>query len=381
MFGDPVEIGETRPASFGKAFSFPAFRRKDRGYHSESGPGCQETRGDAACAGQARIGLTGRGRCDPGRIPSRCRASVQALVMAVAALVLVFFFAGQAAGQSRFFFSGDGKIRLVGEKTEEVFEGNYRAESGRYDPAALMLICRVFGAPCSDPASGISIRLIEYLDFLQDSLRPDAVIRIVSGYRSPVYNRRLRQDGALAAKASLHQYGMAADLVMEAVPAEKVWKTVRRVGFGGAGKTVHVDTGPARFWDERTSGVGTGISDDNKLIGLVSDFDRYRPGESVTLRFVRMTAFPIGVDPLFSLEQIAEAGGGRATVASFTPSIVDGGGRCPVFSDIAQMAAFTFRIPEDLPPGRYAVRARFCGKKWPAMPAKASTAPFQVMGR
>jgi hypothetical protein len=249
----------------------------------------------------------------------------------------------------------------------------------------MMQICRVFGAPCSDPATRVSTRLIEYLDFLQDRLRPGSGIRIVSGYRSPVYNKELRQDGALAAKASLHQYGMAADLVMGEVPAEKVWKTVRRVGFGGAGyyhgETVHVDTGPARFWDETTSGVGTGISDDNQLIGLVSDYDRYRPGDTVTLRFVRMTAFPIGVDSLFSLEKIGKPGEDRATVAAFPPSLVDGGGRCPVFSDISQMAAFEFRLPENLSSGRYAVSARFCGKKWPAMPAKVRTAPFQVTGR
>jgi hypothetical protein len=225
------------------------------------------------------------------------------------------------------------------------------------------------------------MRLIEYLDFLQDRLRPKATIRIVSGYRSPAYNSRIRKDGALAARASLHQYGMAADLVMEGVPARTLWETVRQAGFGGAGyyhgETVHVDTGPARSWDETTSGVGTGISDDNKLIGLVADFDRYRPGDAVHLRFVRMTAFPIGVDPRFLLEKIT-ASRAASTAFPFTPSFPAGSGPCPVFTSIAGMAGFTARLPEDMAPGRYRISARFCDKRWARMPSRVATSAFLV---
>ncbi|CAB5080061.1 hypothetical protein D3OALGA1CA_112 [Olavius algarvensis associated proteobacterium Delta 3] len=85
------------------------------------------------------------------------------------------------------------------------------------------------------------------------------------------------------------------------------------IGFGGAGyyheNVVHVDVGPARSWDEKTSGVGTGISDDNKLIGIVTDYDVYRPGEKLLWRFIRMTAFPIQVNTEFVMERLA--GGDR----------------------------------------------------------------------
>jgi len=160
-------------------------------------------------------------------------------------------------------------------------------------------ICRVFSAPCESQKQVLSLRLIEFLDFLQDRLRPGARIAITSGYRSPEYNTKVRKRGGLAAKASLHQYGMAVDLEIEGVPARRLWEYVKALGFGGAGyyhgKTVHIDVGPARSWDEKTSGVGTGISDDNKLIGLVVNYDVYLPGEPITMRFIRMTAFPIGV--------------------------------------------------------------------------------------
>jgi uncharacterized protein YcbK (DUF882 family) len=176
---------------------------------------------------------------------------------------------------SRFFFSGDGRIDLLNEKNGHSFAGPYRHGAQRYDESALQTICRVFDAPYDPELSNLSLRLLEFLDFLQDSLHREAKITITSGYRSPEYNTRVRNRGGLAAKASLHQYGMAVDIKMEGVPARRVWNTVKTLGFGGAGyyhgDTVHIDVGPARSWDETTSGVGTGISDDNKLIDLVSD--------------------------------------------------------------------------------------------------------------
>ena len=152
---------------------------------------------------------------------------------------------------------------------------------------------------------GLSLRLIEFIDYLEDRLNSGAKIIIASGYRKPEYNTMLREKGNLAAKASLHLYGMAADLKIQGVEAETLWHYVRDLKFGGAGyyhgDVVHIDVGPARFWDETTSGVGTGISNGNKLIGIITDYDVYRPGMTVTLRFIRMTAFPIRVTSELSL--------------------------------------------------------------------------------
>lgn len=279
----------------------------------------------------------------------------------------------------RFFFSGDGQIRLVSQKNGATFSGKYRTAPGHYDEAALKAICGVFGAPYDPGLSYLSLRLVEYLDFLEDRLRRGSRITITSGYRSPAYNTGVRKRGGLAAKASLHQYGMAADIIMDGVPSKRVWDTVRALGFGGAGfyhgKTVHVDVGPARSWDEDTSGVGTGISDDNKLIGLVTDFDVYRPGDPLTLRFIRMTAFPIGVAPAFTLNRLE----GPEEAVIFQPTFATSAkGACPQFSDIDQMAYIHWQLPADLSPGRYAVRAEFCGNAWQDMPKEVKTPAFKV---
>lgn len=288
-----------------------------------------------------------------------------------------------ALDESRFFFSGDGRIDLLSEKNGHSFAGLYRHGAQSYDEAALRAICRVFDAPYDPELSNLSLRLLEFLDFLQDSLQREAKITITSGYRSPAYNTRVRNRGGLAAKASLHQYGMAVDIKMEGVPARRVWNTVKTLGFGGAGyyhgDTVHVDVGPARSWDETTSGVGTGISDDNKLIGLVSAYDRYRPGETVALRFIRMTAFPIGVASEFALDRRVGSGGEKKTV-TFTPSLkIAADTTCPEFEDIDQMAHIRWRLPDDLPPGRYTFRVRFCGVQWKGMPPEIATPEFEVV--
>jgi uncharacterized protein YcbK (DUF882 family) len=282
----------------------------------------------------------------------------------------------------RFFHSGDGKLSLISEKNGRAFEGVYRRAAGDYDETALRAIYRVFDAPYDDDFPKLSLRLIAFLDFLEDRLRPGARITITSGYRSPAYNTGVRNRGGLAAKASLHQYGMAADFVMDGVPSERVWDTVKSLGFGGAGyyhgRTVHVDVGPARSWDEKTSGVGTDISDDNKLIGLVTDFDVYRPGETMTLRFIRMTAFPIGVMPSFTLGRKMNDGA-VAEAITFAPTFAEKKeGDCPQFDDIDQMAAIQWQLPTDLPPGRYEIYARFCGRDWEAMPPEVATPIFEV---
>lgn len=309
-------------------------------------------------------------------------STVGSLLMVLA--VTLSWAQADPASPGRFFFSGDGHIALLGERSGAAFSGQYRQGRSIYDPKALEAIHGVFGAPFDPRNPKLSLRLIEFLDFLEDHLQPGARLKITSGYRSPEYNRSLRNRGALAAKASLHQYGMAADLVMEGVHARRLWKYVKALGFGGAGyyhgQTVHVDVGPARWWDEKTSGVGTGLADDNKLIGLICDYDRYRPGETMTLRFIRMTVFPIGVSPEFELVHMTGSGKMLAA-ATFTPALaIPTKSPCPQFADMDQMSAIRWQLPRSLPPGRYRARARFCNNPWEKMPREATTPDFEIVG-
>jgi uncharacterized protein YcbK (DUF882 family) len=300
-------------------------------------------------------------------------------------VILSIFLAGESESassrklQRRFFFTGDGRIDLVSEKTAAAFSGQYRRGDDDYIGEALEAIDDTFDVPKDMEGLQISLRLIEFLDYLQDRLRPDARLTLVSGYRSPEYNMNVGKQGMLAAKASLHQYGMAADFKMQGISARRIWNMVKELGYGGTGyyqgETVHVDVGPARFWDQQSAGVDSGISDNNKLIGLVTDYDIYRTQESIVLRFIRMTAFPIGVDPEFA---IYREGKTRAA-AVFRPSLaVDDTPACPRFATIDQMANIRSWLPPELKPGRYRIRARFCNRQQPDMPQEIVTPAFDI---
>lgn len=288
----------------------------------------------------------------------------------------------ESSDMTRFLYSGDGQLRLYSKKNGKSFSGIYRLGLGTYDESALKKICGVFDVPDNAPNTHLSLRLIEFIDYLQDHFGPKHQITITSGYRNPEYNTGLRNNGKLAAKASLHQYGMAVDFIMEGVKAKFVWNYVKALGFGGTGyyhgETVHIDVGPSRSWDETTSGVGTDISDDNKLIGLVTDYDVYQPGETITFRFIRMTAFPIGVIPELSLVRLDDQTE-PISVLDFKPDfVISEKSSCIQFGNIEQMAGIRWRLPDILIPGRYKIRAKFCGETWKKMPNQIETPEIEV---
>ncbi|MBI5064145.1 MAG: DUF882 domain-containing protein [Desulfatitalea sp.] len=262
--------------------------------------------------------------------------------------------AARAEDTPRFFHSGNGRLKLSNPKSGASFSGVYRPGVSQYDPAALVSIRKIFDDPADDPLAELSLRLTEFIDFLEE------------------------------ATASLHQYGMAADIKIQGVDSARVWRYVRKLGFGGTGyyhsDMVHVDVGPARSWDETNSGVGTDISIDNKLIGIVTDFDAYPPGDTLVLRFIRMTAFPIGVTPEFALESIGE-GGSSELMTTFTPAFaMPVQTPCPTFANIGEMMNIRYKLPAALPPGRYVIRASFCDKTWEAMPDQIVSPVFQLVG-
>jgi len=310
------------------------------------------------------------------------------LVGIVALLILGVIVTDTSSSQntmdvSRYFYKGDGKLNLFNAKNGLSFNGKYRESKGIYNEKALNAIHRIFGAEHDKSLSTISLRLIEFLDFLEDRIHPGVQITIVSGWRSPKYNTNLRNKGKLAATASLHQYGMAADIKMHGTSSKRIWNYVKKLGFGGTGyyhgELVHIDVGPARSWDEKTSGVGTDISIHNKLIGLVTDYDIYLPGEMIELRFIRMTSFPIGVIPELVLEGVGKDGRTKQ-ITRFKPSFAStAGSNCPQFSDISQMMGIHWELPGDISPGRYKIRASFCQRLWEDMPPEISTPEFAII--
>lgn len=303
---------------------------------------------------------------------------------AISLMILIAACAAYASTDaSRYFYSGNGRVNIA-SKGGVVFNGIYRNQDGSYPDLTLKQINKVFGAKYGEPIFEISPRLVEFLDYLEDNLKPGARITIHSGFRSPQLNANLKAKGKLAAKASLHQYGMAADIKIEGVSSETVWDFIKQLGYGGAGfyhgALVHVDVGPWRSWDETTSGVDLGLSDDNKLIGLITDKDIYFPGEEIQMRFIKMTAFPIGVEQKFILEQ-KNIGGWKVLQRTLPINSLGSQEACVKFEKMEEMIGLGWDVPNNLKAGRYRITARFCDRIHQAMPEIVSTPEFEVKSR
>lgn len=212
----------------------------------------------------------------------------------------------------------------------------------------------------------LSPRLTALLDYLQDQLtKGKGEVAIQSGYRSPEYNERLRQQGKLAGRASLHIEGMAVDFSLSGIAPKQLWEFVRGLECCGtgyyAGRMVHVDTGPKRFWDQTTSKVFTDISVANKQIYLVTEYDIYRPGEALNFGLVRMTEFPFGINPDLGIAKLKTKE------------------KCVLIHNREEARNFSLVLPKKLPSGpKLQLRARFCQKSSEEMPDFVLSNPFVV---
>ncbi|MBI3303028.1 MAG: YcbK family protein [Deltaproteobacteria bacterium] len=299
------------------------------------------------------------------------------MIQIVASLFLLLFttpflLAEEAKLKDRYFLSGDGWIQLTNAKTNESAHIRYRLLDGSYPQDAHRQIDRLFDVPTGS-SDHISLRLISLLDYVEDRFhRP---IEIVSGYRSPEYNESLRAQGRLAAKASLHMEGMAADIQMRKVLSAQAFPTLKALQCCGVGyyhgNGLHLDTGPARFWDETTSKVHTNISEHDKQIMVRTDQDIYLPGEKVELRLARITDYPIGFASSFAIVRDEQ------TLREFA---FDGKNEaCLPVTDPGERTA-RWTIPEGFhPDGKMQIRVRFCDKLFPEMPDQIESNPILIV--
>ena len=99
-----------------------------------------------------------------------------------------------------------------------------------------------------DPGLLVQVRSLQRL------LGTDSTVEIISGYRSPATNERLRRrGGGGVASRSLHLEGRALDIRFTAVPLAELRDAALSLRAGGVGyyprsNFVHIDTGRVRRW-------------------------------------------------------------------------------------------------------------------------------------
>ncbi len=126
-------------------------------------------------------------------------------------------------------------------------------EKGHYVKSALKEIDFMLRDYRTDDVFPIDTALLDQLHDLRLMLGVNRPFQVISGYRSPKSNARLRSHSSGVAKKSLHMQGKAIDIRVEGLDIRKIRNAavaMRRGGVGYYPKSdfVHLDTGKFRFW-------------------------------------------------------------------------------------------------------------------------------------
>lgn len=143
-------------------------------------------------------------------------------------------------------------LNLHNALTGEALKVEYWAK-GEFVPDALMELNHFLRDPHNGKVTEIDPKLYHFIYDIAKTLGVEDTINIMSGYRSPSTNDRLRRRNSAAAKGSFHVKGQAVDIRIPGYSTNSVRSVALRLKQGGVGyyprsKYVHIDTGPVRSW-------------------------------------------------------------------------------------------------------------------------------------
>jgi uncharacterized protein YcbK (DUF882 family) len=171
---------------------------------------------------------------------------VTAVAAAAAAMPMV-------STPARAALRGEQRLSLVHTHTRERLALTFAAD-GRFDPAALAALDHFLRDHYSGEVGRIDALLFDLMHRIQRELGHEGAFEIISGYRAPATNARLRESrGGGVARHSLHMEGRALDLRLPGVPLSDLRDAARAQRGGGVGfyareQFVHLDTGRVRGW-------------------------------------------------------------------------------------------------------------------------------------
>ncbi|WP_439668545.1 Twin-arginine translocation pathway signal protein [Cupriavidus necator] len=137
----------------------------------------------------------------------------------------------------------------TGERVSLVY-----AVGDRFVPDALTTLNGFLRDHYSGKVGMIDPQLFDLLFQVRRELGTDQPFQVISGYRSPTTNSRLRNTrGGGVARHSLHMDGKAIDIRLAGVPLADVRDAAKSLQGGGVGfyesdQFVHIDTGRVRYW-------------------------------------------------------------------------------------------------------------------------------------
>ena len=180
------------------------------------------------------------------------------------------------------------RLKLKNVNTGESFEGPYRDEAGPIPSAIsdLAVFLRDFHVNKVGP---IDVGTLDFLSAVMDAVGQSSA-SVLSGYRTPETNARLRATHFGVAEKSQHMYGRAIDVSLDRLAdAMTVARRMERGGVGWYPRShfIHLDTGPTRSWELDGSGFDLLITDHAPRLVTVA-VERKPPS---------ISASPLGASP------------------------------------------------------------------------------------
>jgi len=125
--------------------------------------------------------------------------------------------------------------------------------NGKYSLAALAKINAILRDHRTGELKAIETGLLDVLHAISSTLATEEPFHIISGYRSPASNSKLRRNSKNVAAGSLHMQGKAIDIRIPGCRTAYLRDVAKRLKAGGVGyyqksDFVHVDTGRVRYW-------------------------------------------------------------------------------------------------------------------------------------
>jgi uncharacterized protein YcbK (DUF882 family) len=143
-------------------------------------------------------------------------------------------------------------ISFYNTHTRESLKTVYWRE-GTYISKGLADINHILRDHRSGEVKPIDTRLLDLLHALQLKLGTQKPFHVISGYRSPETNAKLRKLGRGVARNSLHISGKAVDVRLPGCRLSSLRRAAMDLSGGGVGyyprpKFVHLDIGRVRYW-------------------------------------------------------------------------------------------------------------------------------------
>jgi uncharacterized protein YcbK (DUF882 family) len=162
------------------------------------------------------------------------------------------FFPRKAFSAVKDLLIPERSLYLYNIHTGEKLQADYWSD-GEYLTDTLTEINHIFRDHFTEAIEAIDTNLLDLLFALKEKLNISEPFHIISGYRTPQTNAKLRKRSREVAKNSLHMYGKAVDIRVPGYSTKALRLSAMDLQGGGVGYYprsgfVHLDVGAIRYW-------------------------------------------------------------------------------------------------------------------------------------